>query len=269
MSLFATIERPDSRIDAQSDSPVISLRGISKSFSKRIVIDGVDLEVNKGETLVVIGRSGTGKSVLLKIVAGLMKPDSGSVSILGHRLDQVDRVTLMSLRLRMGYVFQSAALFDSMTIAQNVGLGLSEGTGLASDQIRAIVEERLEWVGLEGQGGNLPSQLSGGMRKRASLARAIAMNPEIVLYDEPTTGLDPITAEGINDLIVSLRERLHVTAIAVTHDMHSAFKIGDRIAMLDQGSLVFDGTVENAKTTANPLINSFMSGSTPGTSTAL
>jgi len=260
MSTTTTIARPNPRVDSHSDSPIISLRGITKSFSKRTVIDGVDLDVNKGETLVVIGRSGTGKSVLLKIVAGLMKPDSGTVSILGHRLDQIDRVTLMSLRLRMGYVFQSAALFDSMTIAQNVGLGLSEGTGLASSEIRAIVEERLEWVGLEGQGSNLPSQLSGGMRKRASLARAIAMNPEIVLYDEPTTGLDPITAEGINDLIVSLRERLRVTAIAVTHDMHSAFKIGDRIAMLDNGHIVFSGSVDETRRTDDIAVRNFISG---------
>jgi phospholipid/cholesterol/gamma-HCH transport system ATP-binding protein len=258
--MTTTIAHHDSRVDSHLDSPIISLCGITKSFSKRPVIDGVDLDVNKGETLVVIGRSGTGKSVLLKVVAGLMKPDSGTVSILGHRLDQVDRVTLMSLRLRMGYVFQSAALFDSMTIAQNVGLGLSEGTGLASNQIRAIVEERLDWVGLEGQGGNLPSQLSGGMRKRASLARAIAMNPEIVLYDEPTTGLDPITAEGINDLIVSLRERLHVTAIAVTHDMHSASKIGDRIAMLDNGNIVFSGSVDETRKTNDIAVRNFISG---------
>lgn len=260
MPITATIASPGTRVDSRTESPVISLRGITKAFSKRTVLDGVDLDVQKGETLVVIGRSGTGKSVLLKIVAGLMKPDAGTVSILGHRLDQVDRVTLMSLRLRMGYVFQSAALFDSMTITQNVGLGLSEGTGLASNQIRAIVEERLEWVGLEGQGDKLPSQLSGGMRKRASLARAIAMNPEIVLYDEPTTGLDPITSEGINELIVSLRERLQVTAIAVTHDMHSAFKIGDRIAMLGVGQIVFNGTAEEARSSKNPQVRQFIDG---------
>lgn len=260
MTLTATIAQTGTRLEFQTGAPVISLRGISKSFSKRIVIDSLDLDVNKGETLVVIGRSGTGKSVLLKIIAGLMKPDAGTVSILGHRLDQVDRVTLMSLRLRMGYVFQSAALFDSMTIAQNVGLGLSEGTGLSHEKIHAIVEERLDWVGLAGQGEKLPSQLSGGMRKRASLARAIAMNPEIVLYDEPTTGLDPITSEGINDLIISLRERLHVTAIAVTHDMHSAFKIGDRIAMLDNGRIVFSGSVDETRRTNDPAVRSFISG---------
>jgi phospholipid/cholesterol/gamma-HCH transport system ATP-binding protein len=240
--------------------PVISMRGITKSFSRCQVLGGVDLDVRKGETLVVIGRSGTGKSVLLKIAAGLMKPDSGTVTVFGHRFDQIDRVTLLSLRLRMGYVFQGAALFDSLTIAQNVGLGLSEAAGMQREQIAAIVEERLGWVGLDGQGSKLPSQLSGGMRKRAALARAIAMNPEIVLYDEPTTGLDPITAEGINDLIVSLRERLHVTAIAATHDMHSAFEIADRIALLDEGRIVFDGSPDDARTSGDPRLLQFISG---------
>lgn len=246
--------------DASSAGSVISLRGITKSFTKRVVLDGIDLDVVKGETLVVIGKSGTGKSVLLKIVAGLMKPDSGTVSIDGLRLDQADRETTLTLRRRMGFVFQGAALFDSLTIAQNVGLGLSETTKKYDDEIAAIVQERLQWVGLDGQGDKLPSQLSGGMRKRASLARAIAMDPEIVLYDEPTTGLDPVTSEGINDLIVSLRERLQVTAIAVTHDMHSAFKIGDRIAMLDDGRIVFSGSVADAHKTSNPYIRSFVSG---------
>lgn len=248
------------RTDAAAVDPVISLRGITKSFSKRVVLDGIDLDVAKGETLVVIGKSGTGKSVLLKIVAGLMKPDSGTVTIDGTRLDQADRDTMMTLRRRMGFVFQGAALFDSLTIAQNVGLGLSETTKKYDDEIAAIVQERLQWVGLDGQGDKLPSQLSGGMRKRASLARAIAMDPEIVLYDEPTTGLDPVTSEGINDLVVSLRERLHVTAIAVTHDMHSAFKIGDRIAMLDEGRIAFLGGVEEAKTTNNNVVRQFIAG---------
>lgn len=250
-------------MDANYSGPVISLRGISKSFPGLTVLNGIDLDVARGETVVIIGRSGSGKSVLLKIVAGLMKPDAGTVAIDGVRLDQVDRRTLMLMRLRLGFVFQSAALFDSLTISQNVGLGLLETSRLNGEEIAHIVAERLEWVGLEGQGDKLPSQLSGGMRKRASLARAIAMNPEVVLYDEPTTGLDPITAEGINDLIVSLRERLRVTAIAVTHDMHSAFKIGDRIAMLDEGHIAFDGSLEEARTSANPQIRQFIAGQVP------
>jgi phospholipid/cholesterol/gamma-HCH transport system ATP-binding protein len=264
MSATKTMTRESPTPGELASSAVISLRGITKSFAKRVVLDGIDLDVAQGETLVVIGRSGTGKSVLLKIVAGLMKPDSGTVAIFGHELDRIDRVTLMSLRVRMGFVFQGAALFDSLTIAQNVGLGLSETAGLRPSEIATIVEERLEWVGLEGQGDKLPSQLSGGMRKRASLARAIAMNPEVVLYDEPTTGLDPITAEGINDLIIALRERLRVTAIAVTHDMHSAFKIGDRLAMLDDGRIVFSGSVDEARNTSNANIRGFVSGQSAG-----
>jgi phospholipid/cholesterol/gamma-HCH transport system ATP-binding protein len=259
-SNLTDINRAHPERDSRQTGPIIEIRGIAKSFAKRVVLDGIDLDVAKGETLVVIGKSGTGKSVLLKIVAGLMKPDSGSVTIDSTRLDQADRETMMALRRRMGFVFQGAALFDSLTIAQNVGLGLSETTKKYDDEIAAIVQERLQWVGLEGQGDKLPSQLSGGMRKRASLARAIAMDPEIVLYDEPTTGLDPVTSEGINDLIISLRERLHVTAIAVTHDMHSAFKIGDRIAMLDEGKIAFLGTVEEAKVTGNRVVRQFIAG---------
>lgn len=260
MTETATTSSVPHRADATLPNPVISLRGIAKSFAKRVVLDGIDLDVASGETLVVIGKSGTGKSVLLKIVAGLMKPDAGTVTIDGTRLDQADRETMMTLRRRMGFVFQGAALFDSLTIAQNVGLGLSETTRKYDDEIAAIVQERLQWVGLDGQGDKLPSQLSGGMRKRASLARAIAMDPEIVLYDEPTTGLDPVTSEGINDLVISLRERLHVTAIAVTHDMHSAFKIGDRIAMLDEGKIVFSGSVADARQTSNQYIRGFVAG---------
>jgi phospholipid/cholesterol/gamma-HCH transport system ATP-binding protein len=249
--------------------PVISLRGITKSFEKKILLAGIDLDVAKGKTVVVIGRSGTGKSVLLRIVAGLMKPDAGTVAVDGARLDQVDRRTLMRLRLRMGFVFQGAALFDSLTISQNVGLGLVESFDFSEEQISDTVEERLEWVGLAGQGDKYPSQLSGGMRKRASLARAIAMNPEIVLYDEPTTGLDPITAEGINELIISLRKRLHVTAIAVTHDMASAFKIADRVAMLHDGQIVFMGDVEQARTSENAVLRQFIAGESTGPITAM
>jgi phospholipid/cholesterol/gamma-HCH transport system ATP-binding protein len=257
---FTNVDSTSTTEHTGAPSTVISLRGIAKSFSERVVLHGIDLDVAKGETLVVIGKSGTGKSVLLKIVAGLMKPDSGHVTIDGTRLDHADRETTMTLRRRMGFVFQGAALFDSLTIAQNVGLGLSETTKKYDEEIAAIVQERLEWVGLQGQGDKLPSQLSGGMRKRASLARAIAMDPEIVLYDEPTTGLDPITSEGINDLIVSLRERLHVTAIAVTHDMHSAFKIGDRIAMLDEGKIVFNGLASDAASSDSSIVRQFITG---------
>jgi phospholipid/cholesterol/gamma-HCH transport system ATP-binding protein len=248
---------------------MIAIRGLTKSFDHQQVLDAVDLDVAKGETLVVIGRSGCGKSVLLRHVVGLLKPDSGSVAVDGRRLDELDRRELFRLRMRFGFLFQSSALFDSLTVAQNVGLGLREHSLKTEDEIAEIVEERLEWVGLSEKGDRFPSELSGGMRKRAALARAIAMNAEIVLYDEPTTGLDPITAEGINDLIISLRERLQVTAIAVTHDMNSAFKIGDRIAMLHDGKIVFEGSVAEAQEDADPILRQFVAGETEGPLTAL
>jgi phospholipid/cholesterol/gamma-HCH transport system ATP-binding protein len=243
---------------------MIEIRDVTKSFDRRLVLDHVDLDVAKGETLVVIGRSGCGKSVLLKHVLGLMKPDAGTVAIDGNRLDRLDRIQLYQLRMRCGVLFQGGALFDSLTVAENVGLGLSENTTKSKAEIDDIVAERLEWVGLAGVGPRSTSELSGGMRKRAALARAIAMDPELVLYDEPTTGLDPITAEGINDLIVHLRERLKVTAIAVTHDMNSAFKIGDRIAMLHSGRIIFDGSVDQARTSSDPILQQFIVGATTG-----
>lgn len=247
----------------------ISIRGLTKSFQGQLVLDAVDLEVAKGETVVVIGRSGCGKSVLLRHVVGLLQPDAGFVAVDGQRLDGMDRRTLYRLRMRFGFLFQSGALFDSLTVAQNIGLGLSEHSTLRPAEIADVVAERLEWVGLPGMGERFPSQLSGGMRKRAALARAIAMNPEIVFYDEPTTGLDPITAEGINDLLVSLRERLQVTAIAVTHDMNSAFKIGDRIAMLHEGRIVYNGTVAEATRSDDPALRQLVSGDTRGPLSAL
>lgn len=243
---------------------MIAIRGLVKSLDHRVVLNGVDLDVAKGETLVVIGRSGCGKSVLLKHVLGLMRPDAGTVTIFGKRLDQLDRTHLYELRMRCGVLFQGGALFDSLTVAENVGLGLSENTTKTKSEIADIVAERLEWVGLAGIGPRAPSDLSGGMRKRAALARAIAMDPEIVLYDEPTTGLDPITAEGINDLIVRLRERLEVTAIAVTHDMNSAFKIGDRIAMLHDGHIIFDGSIDQVRNSSDPIVQQFIVGATTG-----
>jgi len=243
---------------------MIEIRNLSKSFDGKPVLRDVNLDIAKGETLVVIGRSGTGKSVLLKHVLGLISPDTGTVTIDGHQLDQISRRDLYRLRMRCGVLFQGGALFDSLTIEQNVGLGLVENTKMKRQEIADIVAERLDWVGLEDVGHRHPSELSGGMRKRAALARALAMDPEIVLYDEPTTGLDPVTAEGINELIVRLEERLNVTAIAVTHDMKSAFTIGTRIAMLHEGQIVFNGSVEDAKTTDDPMLRQFIAGEVTG-----
>jgi len=243
---------------------MIAVRQLTKSFDRRVVLRNVDLDVERGETMVVIGRSGTGKSVLLKHVLGLMKPDSGHVLIDGQPIEDMSRRQLDAVRIRSGVLFQGGALFDSMTLMENVGLGLVENTKMSKEEIRDIAAERLEWVGLADAGEKYPSDVSGGMRKRAALARAIAMDPEIVLYDEPTTGLDPVTAEGINDLIVRLRERLNVTAIAVTHDMNSAFKIADRIAMLHDGHIIFNGTVDEVRNTDDPIVQQFITGNTEG-----
>jgi phospholipid/cholesterol/gamma-HCH transport system ATP-binding protein len=243
---------------------MITISQLSKSFGPRAILRDVNLTVERGETLVVIGRSGTGKSVLLKHVLGLMHPDSGHVLIDGQPIDTMTRRALDAIRIRSGVLFQGGALFDSMTLLENVGLGLVENTRKSRDEIREIASERLAWVGLSDAVGKYPSEVSGGMRKRAALARAIAMDPDIVLYDEPTTGLDPVTAEGINDLIVRLRERFQVTAIAVTHDMNSAFKIGDRIAMLHDGHIVFNGTADEARSSTDPMLQQFIAGTTDG-----
>ena len=248
---------------------MIEIHGLKKSFGGRPVLRGIDLTVERGENLVVIGRSGCGKSVLLKHVLGLIPPDDGEVVIEGTPIRSMTRRDLDALRMRSGMLFQGGALFDSMTIEQNVGLGLAENSRKSKSEIRDIVQERLAWVGLEDVGPKNPSEISGGMRKRAALARALAMDPDIVLYDEPTTGLDPVTAEGINDLIVHLRERLNVTSIAVTHDMNSAFKIGDRIAMLHDGVIVFNGTVEDAQSTEDPVLRQFIAGATTGPLTTI
>ncbi|MBD3297382.1 MAG: ATP-binding cassette domain-containing protein [candidate division Zixibacteria bacterium] len=243
---------------------MISIKQLSKSFGNLTVLRDVDLDVERGETAVVIGRSGSGKSVLLKHILGLIHPDSGHVYIDGQSIEQMTRRELDQVRIRSGVLFQGGALFDSMTLLENVGLGLAENTRKSRQEIDDIATERLQWVGLKDAIDKFPSEVSGGMRKRAALARAIAMDPDIVLYDEPTTGLDPVTAEGINDLIVHLRERLEVTAIAVTHDMNSAFKIGDRIAMLYEGRIVFNGTADDARSSDDPVLQQFIKGDTEG-----
>ncbi len=242
----------------------IALRGVSKSFGSKHVLDGCDLEVHKGETLVIIGRSGEGKSVLLKHMVRLLEPDAGEIWIEGKEITSLSLRRLMELRKKFGFLFQGAALFDSMTICQNVGLMLQEHSGWSKDRVRARACECLSLVGLENVEDKLPSELSGGMKKRAGLARAIAMEPEYILYDEPTTGLDPITSDAINDLIIKLQEQLGVTSIVVTHDMPSAFKIADRMAMLNQGKIVYTGTVQEVRETDHPMVRQFIEGSSQG-----
>jgi phospholipid/cholesterol/gamma-HCH transport system ATP-binding protein len=239
---------------------VIQIEGVRKAFRGKEVLRGVDLEIAKGESLVIIGRSGCGKSVLLKQIIGLMRPDGGRIVVAGRDVTRLNKRELSAIRTRFGMLFQGAALFDSMTVKENIALSLREHTRKSEAEISRIVRERLEMVGLDGVQDLMPAALSGGMKKRVGLARALANDPEILLYDEPTTGLDPVSGDLINDLIVTLRERLHVTSIAVTHDMRSAYKIADSIAMLHDGRIVFRGSVAETQETENPTVRSFISG---------
>lgn len=239
---------------------MIEISELYKKFRNNEVLKGVDLSIEKGETLVIIGRSGCGKSVLLKHIIGILRPDSGRIAIDGEEITRFAGEEIYEIRKRFGMLFQGSALFDSLTVEENVGLGLREHTHLSIPEIREIVQEKLSWVGLSDIGNLKPAQLSGGMKKRVGLARAIAMEPECILYDEPTTGLDPIMADVINHLIIDMRNKLKVTSIAVTHDMVAAYKIADRIAMLHDGKIIFSGTPEETKNTSNPIVRQFIEG---------
>ena len=241
-------------------TPLVQIESLHKSFGRQVILRGVDLSVDRGQSIVIIGQSGCGKSVLLKHVVRLLEPDKGRVVVDDQDLADLDSHSLVAMRRRMGMLFQSAALFDSLTVAENVGLGLKESRCHLPEAIDDIVMEKLGLVGLDDAADKYPAELSGGMRKRVGLARAIADNPEILLYDEPTTGLDPITADVINDLIVALDEKLNTTSIAVTHDMHSAFKIADRIVMLHEGRIEFAGTPDDVRSSQDPIVRQFLAG---------
>ena len=243
---------------------MIEIRGLKKRLGSKQVLDGVDLEVKTGECMVVMGRSGTGKSVLLKHIIGLMTPDAGTIEIDDVEISRLGERELNEVRKHFGMLFQGAALFDSLTVRENVALPLREHTRLSDAEVRSRVTERLEWVGLKGVEDMKPASLSGGMKKRVGLARAIAMDPKCVLYDEPTTGLDPIMADAIDQLIHSLQQRMGTTSVVVTHDMQSAFKVADRMALLNEGRVVFLGTVEDVRTTKDPLVRQFVEGSSEG-----
>jgi phospholipid/cholesterol/gamma-HCH transport system ATP-binding protein len=243
---------------------VIELKGVRKSFDEHDVLCGVDLEIERGENLVIIGRSGSGKSVLVKHLLGLITPDAGSIVMDGQEVTELSGRELYELRKRFGYLFQGAALFDSLTVAENVGLGLKENTKMPQAEIDRIVQEKLAMVGLKDVEDKKPAELSGGMKKRVGLARAIAMDPEVVIYDEPTTGLDPIMADVINDLIIDLGERLDIVSVVVTHDMVSAYKIADRIAMLYEGRIIFTGDPESVRESDNPYLRQFIEGRSQG-----
>jgi len=243
---------------------VIEAKAVCKSFGGRLVLNKLDLTIEKGETLVIIGRSGCGKSVFLKHLIGLLLPDEGEIRIDGVPTSALSGKQMNSLRMRFGMLFQASALFDSMTVGENVGFALYEHTVLSTRAVRERVEESLELVGLKGIQELKPSELSGGMKKRVALARAICMRPEFLLYDEPTTGLDPITADAINDLIIQMHDKLQITSVAVTHDMVSAYKIGTRIAMMYQGRIVKIGAPADIRSTDDPVVRQFITGSAHG-----
>lgn len=238
----------------------IQLTGIHKAFGPKQILRGLDLEVEEGETVSLVGFSGAGKSVTLKHIAGLLMPDRGSVVVDGKEVPRLSRNDLYRMRLDMGYVFQFAALFDSMTIGDNVAMGLRQKGGMSEKEIRDRIAESLDRVGLEGFERRMPAELSGGQRKRAGLARAIAYRPKYLLYDEPTSGLDPVTTEVIDRLIIRMKEDLGVTSLVITHDMKSAYAISDRIAMLFEGRVVEVGTPEQIKRTQNPIVRGFVEG---------
>lgn len=243
---------------------MIELVDVHKSFGNNHVLRGVSLQVEAGENMVVIGGSGTGKSVILKHIIGLMRPDSGRILIDGVEIETLPERDLSEFRKRFGMLFQGAALFDSLSVWENVGFGLKEHTDLPPEKIREIARKKLEMVGLKGIEDRMPADLSGGMKKRVGLARAIAMDPKIILYDEPTTGLDPIMSDVINELICQMNKQLQVTSVTITHDMKSAYKIADRIAMLYLGKILEVGTPEEIRNTSNPVVQQFITGSADG-----
>ena len=239
---------------------MIEIINLVKDFNRHRVLDGVNLTIRDGETMVIIGRSGGGKTVLLKHIIGLMEPDEGQVIVDGQEISLFNGEELATFRLKFGMLFQGAALFDSMTVGENVAFALREHTHLSDSDIEARVAECLRLVGLSGIQHLKPAELSGGMRKRVGLARALAIQPKVILYDEPTTGVDPIMADVINRLIKELHDQLKVTGVAVTHDMVSAYKIADRIAMLHKGKIIEVGTPEEIRNSSNPLVRQFILG---------
>jgi phospholipid/cholesterol/gamma-HCH transport system ATP-binding protein len=238
---------------------MIEIVNLHKRFGNNEVLKGVDLIINKGETLVIIGRSGEGKSVLIKLIVGLLSPDSGFVKVEGDVVSELNERDLYKMRKKFGFLFQGAALFDSMTVEENVGLPLVEsGTKLSSIEISKVVSEKLELVGLPGVQNLKPSELSGGMKKRVGLARALATNPDYIFYDEPTTGLDPIMSDSIDNMIKELGGKLNVTSIVVTHDMYSVKNVADKVALLNEGKIYFLGTPGDLLTSNDKVITDFI-----------
>lgn len=245
-------------------NPILQVQEIHKSFGGRKILSGVDFQIREGETLVIMGGSGCGKSTLLRILIGLLAPDSGNVSIFGENIASASEEEKNKIRKRFGMLFQGAALFNSLTVGENVALPLKEHTGLDSEIIKIIVKVKLELVGLTGFENFRPHEISGGMKKRVALARAIALDPKIVFYDEPGAGLDPITASMIDHLIMDLSKKLKITSVVVTHEMKSAFRIADRIVVLQQGKVVTVGTPQEIRESDHPYVQQFINGEIHG-----
>jgi phospholipid/cholesterol/gamma-HCH transport system ATP-binding protein len=243
----------------------IKVRGLKKAFGSNVVLDGVDLDVPRGQSLVVIGGSGTGKSVMIKCILGLLKPDAGSIEIDGEEVVGMSAADRERVMKKFGMLFQGAALFDSLPVWENVAFGLISGRGMGRKEAKEIALRKLSAVGLQPEVGELfPAELSGGMQKRVGLARAIAAEPEIIFFDEPTTGLDPIMAQVINELIVTCVEMVGATALSITHDMHSLREIGDNAAMIYQGKIVWSGAAKDIDNSGNPYVEQFVKGKAEG-----
>jgi phospholipid/cholesterol/gamma-HCH transport system ATP-binding protein len=242
----------------------VEFKDVHKAFGNKRVLDGITFDIRQGETMVVLGGSGSGKSVLIRHIIGLHRPDRGHVLVDGDDIVDYDEEELIPVRKKVAMLFQGGALFDSMNVLENVAYGLKEHTDMPEEEIHAVVRRKLALVGLEGVEDLMPSELSGGMKKRVALARSIAMDPQCILYDEPTTGLDPVTATTINGLIRDLQRGLQVTSVVVTHDIASAFFVGDRIAYLFEGRMDFVGSVDEARKSGEPRLRHFLSGGREG-----
>lgn len=244
--------------------PVISVKNLTKRFGERTILNDVSLDIYEGETLVVMGGSGCGKSTFLRHLIGAIRPDAGEVWMFGKNIAKASDDEMDEIRKKFGMLFQSGALFDSMTVGENIGLPLREHTKLDENIISIMIKMKLELVGLRGFERLMPSQLSGGMKKRVGLARAIAMDPKIVFYDEPTAGLDPVMTGVVDKLTIDLTKKLQITSVVVTHDMASVFRIADRIVMFHQGNIVQIGTPEEIRNSSNPLVRQFITGEAEG-----
>jgi len=247
-----------------SNSSVVDIRDVHMRFEDKIVLDGMSLQVEPSDRLVIMGQSGSGKSTLLRLILGILQPDSGSIFFKQFEITRLRRRKLQQVRRHIGMVYQYSALLSSRTVRDNVALPLEELTDKSREEIDTIVDEKLALVGMHEAKERLPSEISGGMRKRVSLARALVMEPELILFDEPSAGLDPVISSVIDELIISLTEKSKVTSIIVTHDMGSAFRIGTRMAMLYQGKIIEDATPEKFRQSQNPVVAQFLSGSTEG-----